>query len=293
MTTRRFTVPIAICLLLAPVSGIAADNMTHEETVVRTAYAKFAYAAQQQVIGDLAMESLGRPVRARYIGITNDDRLAAAQISFTLQDFVVGDVRTILQRKVTDFITPGDTEILETSESVNNYSDNGLETHLNGLVVRWTKAHPVPPNLDSITLDDLYKLQWKQDRPNGLWQRYAAYTVTVTFQGKTRGPYKALFLFGRDGNGNEVVEPKDTTTGSIGLGGVLAKHFFPDAFVLTRLRTTPVVTDWMAAKQAQVAGQHCSAGSGDVCCDLVKLQCAPGRDDIAEGLAKPLPVAKP
>jgi hypothetical protein len=278
---------IALCLMFAAISSALAAEMSHEETVVRTAYAKFAYAAQQQVIGEFGREAATKLASRQYAQMTHEERFAAAKIDFTLADFVVGDARDILKRKVTDFITLGDTEIIAISERTSDFNDNGLQTSLYGLVPRWTKAHPVPPILESLTLDDSYALEWRQPRPDGLWQRYASYTVTVTFQGKTIGPYKALFFFGHNAKGDEAIEPRDSITDNVGLGEVLAQHLFPDAFVLTKLRTYPVVANWLAANQA--SGPNCSAGKGDVCCDLVKLQCGPGREDMAVGLARPLP----
>ena len=45
-------IAVMLCLLSLALSATAAD-MTHEETIVRTAYAKFAYAVQQKAISDL------------------------------------------------------------------------------------------------------------------------------------------------------------------------------------------------------------------------------------------------
>jgi hypothetical protein len=280
---------IAICLTFAAISSAFAAEMSHEETIVRTAYAKFAYASQQSVIGELALEANGKRIPQQYADMSKEERIAAAQITFTLSDFVVGDVRDVLKRKVTDFITPSDSEIIESSQRISSYTDadTGLVTHWNSINARWDKAHPIPPNIDALTVDDLYRLQWKQARPEGVWQSYAAYSVTVRFQGKTRGPYKALFLFGHDAQGKELVEPKDVIAGSVGLGQVLTQGLFPEGFVSSKLRTYQVVSDWVSANQ--VSNPRCAVGSGDVCCDLVKLQCGLERRDVAHALAIPVP----
>ena len=106
--------------------------------------------------------------------------------------------------------------------------------------------------------------------------------VTVTFQGKSCGPYKALFIFGHDGQGNEMIMPEDANTDSTALARVLAVHLFPDAFLRTRMRTYPVVADWINTHKKY--GATCSRGQGDVCCDLVQLECGLGSDDVADGL---------
>ena len=119
------------------------------------------------------------------------------------------------------------------------------------------------------------------------WQRYASYSVTVTFRGKSRGPYNALFLFGRDAKGNEIVMPQDATTDSIGLADVMTLHLFPEAFVRSRLRATPVVAEWLGA--AVMSNASCPTGQRDVCCDLEQLKCGPGSVDVANWMNKPLP----
>jgi hypothetical protein len=263
--------------------------MTHEETMVRTAYAKFAYLSEQRVIGDLAIGSSNPkvPVSKDGIGLTAEQRLAAAQVSFTLSSFVVGDVRDILDRKAVDLISPAVGEMLTTNgEDGFSYSEAGLDAPWLCLEVQWSPARPLAPEIADIKLDDLYQLEWRQNRPDTVWQRYASYSVTVTYRGKSRGPYKALFLFGHDATkGNEVIEPEDATTNGLVLA--LRDHLFPDAFVLTRLRNNPVVANWVSAKQ--MSAESCPVGQHDVCCDLAQLKCGPGRVDVANGLAKPLP----
>lgn len=275
------------CIMLASLSAAVAQ-MTHEETMVRTAYAKFAYLSEQRVVGDLAIESGNAriPVAKDGIGLTPDQRLAAAQISFTLSDFAVGNVRDILDRKALDLISPAVGEMLTTNgEQGFSYSEGTLDAPWICLEVQWSPAHPLAPEAQDIKLGDLYQLEWHQQRPATLWQRYASYSVTVTYRGKSRGPYRALFIFGHDAEGNEVIEPEDATNNGLVLA--LRDHPFPDAFVLTRLRNNPLVANWVAAKQ--MSGPACSTGSGDVCCDLTQLKCGPGRVDVANGLAKPLP----
>jgi hypothetical protein len=280
-----------LCTLLASMAGAAsAADMTHEETVVRTFYAKFAYAVQQGAIGRLALEENpggGRPVPKEKAGMTSDQRLAAAQVSFILTDFVIGDVREILNKKAIDLISPAVGETLRTSGINESYSDMGLGTHWNGLEASWRSANPPPIGAQEVTIRDLYQVQWHEERPEALWQLYASYTVTVSFQGKSRGPYKALFIFGHDAKGDEVVEPEDATTDPTGLVQSTHDSLFPDAFVLTRLRTLPVVASWLNANQ--MSGPNCSVGRGDVCCDLSKMKCGPAREDVAAGLSKSLP----
>jgi len=257
--------------------------------MVRSAYAKFAYAAQQRAISDLANEADGAPASKKYAGLTSDQRLADAQVNFTLQDFVVGDVRDILKRKAFDLISPAVGEELSSFLYEHNFDDHGLETHSYALDLGWGHAHVLSPTALEMTLGELLQAEYKV-MPEPSWQRYAAYSVTVSYHGKSRGPYKAMFVFGRDDKGREVIQPEDETTSTSGLAYALSKPLFPDTLVLTHLRTFPVVSDWLNANQ--IPGS-CSAGVGDVCCDLVRLKCGPGRDDVTTGLAKALPNGTP
>ena len=210
-----------------------------------------------------------------------------------MKDFVIGNVSDILNQKAVDLISPATSEKLTTNgETGANYSDLGLHTGWDSFEAQWTPASPLPAELQNVTIAELYQLQWQQKRPDTQWQRYASYTVTVSFRGQSR-PYKALFLFGHDAQGNEVVEPEDGTTSAGALGLAMYLHLFPEAFVLTRLRTVPIVASWLNANQ--MPGPNCSTSgpNGDLCCDLVRMKCGPRSEDVAAGLAKPLPTQNP
>ena len=61
---------------------LVVGDMTHEETVVRTAYAKFAYASEQDAMDQLAMEvnNVALQHRKEYAGLTGHQRLTAARV---------------------------------------------------------------------------------------------------------------------------------------------------------------------------------------------------------------------
>jgi hypothetical protein len=284
MITRRFMVPI--CMLLAPLAALAADSMTHEETVVRTAYAKLAYASEQWAMTQLVSESIPDSVGVQpdNSGMTRDQRLYAARITFTLRDFVVGDVRNISNAKVSQFISPANGEVLMTNPMIYQVAEGGKFFKAKGVAPEWQTVPALPEEMPDTRISDIYSLQWHQQRPTAsAWQRYASYSVTVTFQGKTHGPYKALFLFGHDADGNEMIEPEDATTNADGLALAIQGNLFPAALANTRLRRDPAVAKWLQEKQLSDAS--CSVGKGDVCCDLVRLQCGPGSVDLAKAIA--------
>jgi len=271
---------------VTPKSTPAVADMTHEETVVRTAYAKFSYASELEAIGHLAIEADGGPVPKEFATLSNEQRLSDAQVIFKLSDFQVGNLSDILARKAVELIVPPIGEMLTAQTPGYGYgSDNGVGMTWYSVKPHWQPASSTSPEVQNATLNDLFEMEKSPLTPQ--WQRFAAYSVTVTFRGKSRGPYRALVLFGHDAEGNEMVMPRDGTTDSVALATVLALHLFPEPFVRSRLRSLPVVTNWLSAEQ--MSGSSCSVGQGDVCCDLIQLQCGPGRVDVTDALSKPLP----
>ncbi len=268
---------LPLCVLLVGYA-IAADQMTHEETVVRTAYARLAFAVEQGTMSELAMETLGIPVKGR---LPDEQRIAAAQLSFTLSDFKVGNESEILSRKAEDLITPAYEETIQVTGGHYSYIEDGKESQWYKPDARWQPTGTIPPEVAEATLADLYQLQWHQKRPDGVWERYVSYSVVVTYQGKSRGPYRALFIFGHDASGNELAEPEDGTVDARALAEVMHERLFPDAFLHTRLRTLPVVANWLKARQSFASA--CSAEQG-VCCDAERLQCGPAQSDVAKAL---------
>lgn len=279
---RYFAALLCLCAL----SANAAD-MSHEETMVRTAYAKFAYAVQQGVIGRLAVEGVQPNLEVRDPLLTSDQRLKNAEVDFTLTDFVIGDVNDIMSQKAIDLVSLPSNEQLDTSgESGASYADEGVATRWESFELHWVPAHKFPPEVQNLTIAQVYALDWRKQWPGALWQRYASYSVGVTYQKKTVH-YKALFLFGHDAKGNEMIAPQDAVTNAGALGLTLTYHLFPAAFATTRLRKVPAVANWLNA--TQMSDASCSVGKGDICCDLIRLKCGPGHVDLVDALSKPLP----
>lgn len=244
------------------------SQMTHEETVVRTAYAKLSFATEQVAVTQLALEATGLVTPKKFAGQSSDQRIADAQLNVTLGDFVVGNAQDVLSRKATDLITPAVNEKLYIQDNYHSYLDKGQEYQWLEPNPKWVPADPIPPGVLNLTLGNFLELEWHQKQQ---WQTYASYTVTVSYQGKSAGPYKALFLFGHDTKGAEIVAPEDGTIDAVLLGRVMQKRLFADAFLSERLWKVPLVKDWVTAKQQSL---NCSPEQG-VCCDLASLRCGP------------------
>ena len=261
----------AVLLLLGGIALAAhsqtSSQMTHEETVVRNAYAKLRFAAEQVPVTQLAMEATGLLTPNELAGVSKEQRIANAQITIRLTDFAVGNIAEILQSKVTDLITPAASQRLEFQRGRHSYHLDKQEYHWFELRAAWMPAEPVGEEAN-LKLQDFLALQWGKALPK--FQTYASYSVTVTYQGITAGPYKALFLFGED-KGTETVSPEDGTIDATALAAVMHERLAADAFNTDRLRAVPVVQDWMAHHSPNCSNSE----EQGVCCDLAQMVCEP------------------
>ncbi|HVR22318.1 MAG TPA: hypothetical protein VMU26_03270 [Candidatus Polarisedimenticolia bacterium] len=276
-----------LCLSLLTAAYAVTPEMSHQQTIISSAYAKLAYASKQRSVLLVAKDGLV-PVKFRKLPQDEksiDAMLAAAEVTITLKDFVVGNLSDILGKKVSDVISPPQEFLLRSFLQDWTFTEQGSKPQpCNGLELRWERDNNPPgPESDNLKFDDIYRMQWGVERPKTVWQSYAAYTVTITFQHRTE-EYRAMFIFGHDENGNEVAEPVDPTTDNSALAEALHEPLFPAALVSTRLRSNPTAASWVAANQ--MSDPSCSVGKGDVCCDLNTLKCGPSRADVSAALSQ-------
>jgi hypothetical protein len=277
-----------LCFLSLSAYAATPQGDHQEETIVRSAYAKMAYAVKQQAVLVIAKDEALLPKKQRVLPQDSksiDAMLAAADVTVTLKDFVIGNVSDILGKKVSELISPPQAFLLRSFLQEWSFTESGGKPQpCNGLELRW-EPNSNPPGEESANLkfDDVYKLQWGVDRPKTAWQTYVGYTVAVTFQDKTEG-YHAMFIFGHDENGNNVAQPVDPTTDNSALAEALHEPLFPAALVSTRLRSSVTAANWIAANQ--ISDSSCSVGKGDVCCNLDRLKCGPSHADVSAALAQ-------
>ena len=119
---------------------------------------------------------------------------------------------------------------------------------------------------------------------DAVYTRYASLTVTTTFQGRTAGPRKVLFLFGSDKSGKVVVAPQDLGVQGSALGQATTECLYPEGLLRTRLRGSKCVGEWLSS-HALEAGK-CSAGERKVCC--TNVVCGVTSADLVKDLATPL-----
>lgn len=265
----RKAILLGLLLLVASATTLSAQ-MTHEESVVRNAYAKLRFAIEQVPVIQVAAEAIGIPVPKDADSLSSEQRIAKVTLNITLSDFVIGKAQDVLTRRVGELISSPLGEKLHVSLGHHSCIEHGNEFHWFEPTAIWEPTDPVPSEITNLDLRGFLDLQWQHKQPN-TWKTYASYSVTVTYQGKTVGPYKALFMFGRNSDGNETIEPEDGTIPTTALAEAMHASLFADALTNTGLWHQQFIKDWVVAKRQSL---NCSESQG-VCCDLVRLECGP------------------
>src|SRR5271165_6948714 len=192
---------VALCCagLLSSSIAIAADtNMSPEERTVRMAYAKIVFAVHQK------HRKLDTPAL--------NSALDKNDLRITLSNFTVGDLSEIAQRNIQDLVTlPNGEGLLIISDTTNSYKEHGRVTEETGVAIpEWQPSSGGVPSAGSTTLAEVLAV----NQPTDVFQRYASFTVAISFQGHNR-KYRALVLFGKDANGAPKVLVTDTVLGSV------------------------------------------------------------------------------
>jgi hypothetical protein len=297
---RVLSYVLVVCL--APPS-LFAQAMSHEEEVVRNAYAKLSFMCELVPVDAAAFDIKGDgtdgPGRSDLIALQG--KVAEATPVFTLTDFRTGAIADIANEHWSRFITwpASKSDVLEVQQHSMGYDYSGNKTAWTGAKAEWQPSTAIPPGnpdyYNQITVADAMRMklpQWiePQPTPPGLtFTRYAAYTVDVTFQGKSGGPHRAIFFFGRDANGKEIVAPNDMISGPGILYNIRDIPVYPGAFLSSDVRDVPVVSAW--ARSHEMTTSACSTVPKEaLCCSLGR--CGISQTDLNRELAAPFPQPK-
>jgi hypothetical protein len=267
---------VVAVLFLCALSAVAAD-MTHEETTVRTAYAKLSYAVDLEV----AIRAVKANPKITYSQLAQ--QVGEESLTFHLSDFTVVDIASVANQKYAqvfaDIRDGGDViDITSVTETLTEEA-NGVktETSMNVARPRWSKGP-----LGQVPYGTVAEMLPAMERESGISaiMRYCAYNVTVTFEGRSR-TYRAEFYFGPEGSGE--VTPGDMV---VALGGgtlleLLTKPVYPEV-----LLKTAVYGSNAAMQQFLWANRNSSASckSGEACCDLTALHCGVFSADLKRGI---------
>lgn len=264
----REYIAIAVMLFGSPFAAMG-QQMTHEEQVVRTTYAKLSFADEIRIILG-AMRHAPDQWKADE---RSADKELASRLDFQLSNFKQGPISEIEGRitsEVAGMPPEGDTAgVLQVTPSTFNYTegDAGTPEWTVYADVSWNTNPQRRAPADGWPLGSLLPLP----EMAGPYDRYATYTVTATFHSKSR-TYSTAALFGKHPDGTDNVHFLDLISGSITLD-LLAKTDMSTApFSKTHLRNVPFVSKWLIDNQ-----QSCSVkGHGDVCCNTETKKCGAG-----------------
>ena len=284
--TYRQAIPLA-ALLTA--SLCYAQTPTHEEEVVRSAYAAISFLCTVAPVSKAGQDQLTKKVVDAW---ALDKEIADAVPTFQVSNFQMGTVASIAQRKWGDFVTLPTVggEVLRFKSKTHSYTDNGNNTGWKTLQAKWDTTSQTVTDDAAVQVIGT-TVQGAITQASSQWydgavayDRFASFTVIARLGGRTGAPYKAMFLFGRDSNGKELVVPADMLIEGSALWKVLNFSYYPDALLQSKLRETPVVSAWVQTH----TGGECNATRADLCCKGDR--CDLPRDAVARDLSRPLPL---
>ncbi len=256
-----------LCVMLASLSGAVAQ-MTHEETVVRTAYAKLSFAVD---INTAYTAALTKPATSP---ADLAEQVEHSGLRFTLSNFTVGNLADIANQPYELLGQyPDGQDVIYTSLATVMHNDSHAFPVASELATAQWGQGP-QGHAPRLTVAQMLPLMEQESGVSPLL-RYCTYTVTATLAGRSR-TYKAAFLFGEKGK----AAPADAV---IALGGgalapFISRPVYPGVLLQTSLWKNQSVRNFVVTTQRFETS--CKAGSGEVCCDTDKLQCGVPAADL-------------
>jgi hypothetical protein len=270
-------IPAATLFFATVLPFSQANGQTQEERLVRTTYAKLIYAAQLNSVHNL-IDKGRRPGLAEI-----EAHLSATDLKFEISNFSSGTVTDIAQRKFAELVTKPDGQaVLDIGPTAYKYTEDSkanheiVETSEYSAQASWSPGQNLVGEDWNIPAGDSLPILQAQNMST--YSRYARYSVTVTFQGRSRG-YNAMFLFG---TGEEPVLVLDNVTNNSALNFFVKNSVYP-AVLLRKSSKEPGVAAWLRSHQVRDAG--CSGGKQEVCCDTSALKCGVSADDLTSALS--------
>jgi hypothetical protein len=246
--------------------GTALGATSPEETLVRSVYARLAFAVELEAVhAAVAVPGARIPGSRQQAALANPD-LDGSLIAFTIRNVTAGNFAEVENRPAIELVAPPSGYVLDLTPSHHGYieGDAKLESSIDGVVASWRAVGPYRGNWSG-ALGRLLGL----DEPGRLYNRYAHFTVTASYKGRTE-TYQALFLFEPSTDGVHGVRIVDPVISVSGLLWVLDAKLFPSAFTSGPHRQVPFVRDWLS-RGSKTTCEYSTADG--VCCDLNALRC--------------------
>jgi hypothetical protein len=283
----RYLVTICVLSFTSLAVGGAAtaqQAMTHEEQVVRAAYARLAYAAKTGVLLHAGLDAnVGRN------SILHDpaalQKEMDSQLAFQFQSINVGNVADIGDTKWETLVTKPQLDLVSVVFDYHKVSmkagTDAPFAAMSYVFANWERWDGNEMDWSALTVGNHVNGILANNKP-AVWSRYAANTVTVTLAGRHR-TYQSIFLFGKDSDGNEVVYPIDHVLGMEVLNEANDRSLYPQPLVKTDLRELPAIANWLST-----AGVPSASTVPDVVCNGVTGNCGIPTTVLANGLKVPV-----
>jgi hypothetical protein len=255
------------CFVLATLAVAQSQSVTMspDETLVRETYAKLAYAVQLGAIHDAL---------ATTRNLTGDQlakAIAPKEMTFKITTLSVGKIADIENRKYAEFVTPPGGWMLDISTGTFSYSEDGRPGYIVDVNANaaWKEVR------DSADAQgwDRYTVKEALQGNHDTSTRYAALTVTVTYEGRSR-TYNSLWFFG--GAPSDPL-PVDMIVGNPNLSSMSASDITPHTLLEAKIyASSPGVRAWLQTHQLPDA-----ACTGKAACCLP----SPGRCGVTASAA--------
>jgi hypothetical protein len=282
------------CVAVAFLLTTNAWCQTKEEACVRIAYARLAFASQLHGASSLIRDAWMRQdpdINQRFINKV----MGESALTFTLADFKFGPVSEIMNQPAASLMTIPTNWRLQVSYNTHNLQEEDKKSNYIEADVEW---HPVgnewPAAVQNISLAYAYLYNQRSSTKTPIdkaFSTYASYNVTLSYQGRTIGPYKALFLFGKDASGFDHTSPYDLFVGSMELGQAMATNLYPSTFLESSMRNLKMTSYWLRESSAVSCSGFTSLADAmmadGVCCDPMTMKCGLSEDHVQQSLAKP------
>ena len=291
---RIFAVLMACCCLAPPL--LQAQTMSHEEEVVRNAYAKFSFMCGLPPVGNAAFLSHSGPNDPHGTDVVAmDAAIAKATPVFSLTNFRAGSIAEIAHEPLSRFVTlpsfPG--QVLDAVPKPTSYDDWGNKTSWVAATAVWQRSQAsasgsYPEDFTVAKALAHGEFVWSDFKQPVTFSSYVSYTVDAAFQGQSTGPHAATVWFGHDAEGKEVYTFRDPISGPGILHHILETPAYPTAFLTTSEREIPVVAAWVRAHEMPSAS--CGTTARTLCCS--HGHCGLSQTDLNRDLSTPLPKPK-
>lgn len=282
---------LALVPLLLTFQFLAAQSSSSDEEAVRNAYAKASLLCALEPLTETGIDQVSG-LKTDEAKLTKDMKAAAPQ--FTLSNFSGGSIVNISSEPWGKYATMPQTgsQILGGAVHTYNLADAGNGTSWNVLRASWQTFNGDSDFIKTAlarSVADTIRIGSAEWSNNSVaYTHYVTFTATVTFQGKTVGPYQAIFFIGKSG-AQEVITSNDVISGQL-VSDALSSDFYPSGLVSSSLRKQPAIAQWLKDNTIPTSSCSAAAAGHHLCCS--QGRCGLSEAEVTSAMATPLPAPK-